>query len=59
MASISAHGTEFVYNDKIEVDVTFNVGNCKLTEKDLQTLIDLRDICKENPTTTVDLRGHN
>ncbi len=57
MAKLSAKGVQFVYKDghKSDVTVVYRVGNCKLSEHDLSTLLELREICITHPVI-IDLR---
>lgn len=50
-ARISARGTKFIFKDGSESTprVTFFIGNAKLSEDDLRTLLCLQEVCKANP----------
>ena len=57
MVQLKARGVKFIYsNEQTETNVHYTVGNCKLTDKDIDTLLALRKCCRENPTKTIDLR---
>ncbi len=60
MANISARATKTLWhNGKISINVYFKVGNCKLNEDDLDTLIRLQKVCRENPVDIIDCRINN
>lgn len=50
-AKITARGTKFIFKDGSESTpkVTFFIGNAKLSEDDLRTLLCLQEVCKNNP----------
>ena len=56
MVKISAKGTKFIGDEGETIDVTYKVGNCKLKDKDLGTLLRLQEVCEEHPTETIDCR---
>ena len=60
MAKLSARGHKVINLDgsESEITVTYKVGNCLLTDSDLNTLIRLQSICNQHPVVT-DLRDSN